>query len=38
MMRYNEPIHVSSRAADAPSADQLRLAALAYWPGSRLLP
>jgi integrase/recombinase XerD len=29
MMRYNEPIHVSS-AADASSADQVRLAALAY--------
>jgi site-specific recombinase XerD len=29
MMRYNEPIHVSS-AADAPAADHVRLAAFAY--------
>jgi integrase/recombinase XerD len=30
MMRYHEPIDLSSPAADAPSADQVRLAAFAY--------
>jgi hypothetical protein len=30
MMRYNEPLHLSSPAADAPSADHVRLAASAY--------
>jgi integrase/recombinase XerD len=30
MMRYNQPLSLSSAAADAPSADHVRLAASAY--------
>jgi hypothetical protein len=30
MMRYNEPLHLPSPAADAPPADHVRLAASAY--------
>jgi hypothetical protein len=30
MMRYNEPPHLYSRAADALPADRVRLAAVAY--------
>ena len=30
MMRYNDPLHLSSPAADALPADRVRLAASAY--------
>ncbi len=38
MMRYNEPLHLSSPAADALPADHVRLAASAYLAGSRAPP